>query len=434
MLNNPIMEQLKAKTQIYHAELETLPFAQALLNETLPLASYVGQLRVLAIIHAVLERELNQLNHHSIISPIWQSRHSRSAHLKADLAYWATHQVGDIAESIKQTFEITKKMRLYRVQTPLSLLGYLYVLEGATQGGAMLQPYLKRLFKLETTAGLAYYNSYGDAVVEQWHHFGKLMNQMVITIDAQTAVIEGAQTFYQDIIVLHKMLYPLPTKLSPLKVTSLNPEAGDHPIPTDPQEIIAALEAREQCWQEFPYYQWRYGERGQRFADSDGAWLVTLTHLEQSQLQQQINWLTRLLAQRGMPHITMQRHLEILYHKLVTLIPEKEATYHKLWVAAQHLANDRRQYFSDQQFDLLSQTFQDKVVNTAWATRLPNAGLLIVSAVVDEQNGLTHAVTSLLDWLTEAERFPTEWIQAVHDTVEATRQHVNQAPKGFKNP
>ena len=46
---------------------------------------------------------------------------------------------------------------------------------------------------------------------------------------------------------------------------------------------------------------------------------------------------------------------------------------------------------------------------------------LIVAAVCDQDAGITDAVASLRDWLTDTERFPEAWIAAVARTVQSAQ-------------
>jgi hypothetical protein len=49
---------------------------------------------------------------------------------------------------------------------------------------------------------------------------------------------------------------------------------------------------------------------------------------------------------------------------------------------------------------------------------------LIVAAVCDQAAGIADAVASLLAWLTDAERFPPQWIAAVSRTLDQARESV----------
>jgi hypothetical protein len=49
---------------------------------------------------------------------------------------------------------------------------------------------------------------------------------------------------------------------------------------------------------------------------------------------------------------------------------------------------------------------------------------LLISAVADERNGVEGAVPAILKWATDPNRFPEEWIEAVHRLISQARQCV----------
>jgi hypothetical protein len=53
-------------------------------------------------------------------------------------------------------------------------------------------------------------------------------------------------------------------------------------------------------------------------------------------------------------------------------------------------------------------------------------GSILVAAVADEAAGITRAVTSLQGWLTDSERFPPHWCEAVRTTLDHARTAVQQ--------
>ena len=61
-----------------------------------------------------------------------------------------------------------------------------------------------------------------------------------------------------------------------------------------------------------------------------------------------------------------------------------------------------------------------------WSARVPQTGALLVSAVADELEGSDGAVESLRPWLTDAARFPAEWIAAVEQTLAQARQQARR--------
>ncbi len=129
------------------------------------------------------------------------------------------------------------------------------------------------------------------------------MNDALNAPAVHDGVIEAAHDAFSGLEVLYTALYPLQSSQKKYHVARSNPEAGNHPIPEDEREIQAAIKASDRGWAEFGYYEQRYGQRGKLFSDSDVCWLVTLTRLDQNILHQQIDWLCRVLAARGMPSI-----------------------------------------------------------------------------------------------------------------------------------
>jgi hypothetical protein len=95
--------------------------------------------------------------------------------------------------------------------------------------------------------------------------------------------------------------FPIHNTVPFYNVSTINPEAGKHNIPEDKLEIEAAFRAGVTTWEEFPYYAWRYGLRGKQYTRSDSVWLVTLCDLEEEVVIEQVHWLGRVLASRGMP-------------------------------------------------------------------------------------------------------------------------------------
>ncbi|SDW24121.1 hypothetical protein [Thiocapsa roseopersicina] len=210
-----------------------------------------------------------------------------------------------------------------------------------------------------------------------------------------------------------------------LRATRLNPEAGAHPIPEDPREIAAALRASERVLAQYPYLLMRFGERGRRFADSDTAWLVTLVRHPPRRVNAQTAWLGEVLASRGIPRILLERHLVVLAEELRRVDTIRAEDADKLSVAAETLAARRRAWIEDAQLATIARSFEQRLDDT-WRERLPNSAEMIVSAVADEADGLTEAVSSTLGWLTDAERFPPAWIAAVEGALAQARASLKR--------
>lgn len=410
-----IMSRLKKETREYHSTLESFPFFKALIEHRLPLACYVGQLKALAVIHGLLENEMAASDDKHVLS-IWDERMRKVPLLQEDLQFFETRVISDTTVPIEAALALTQDIRRKRSEHSVTLLGYLYVLEGSTLGNRVHLIDISAAFYLNAPDGCRYYSSYGDQVRANWDRFSKKMNAVLTAPAIQSVVIEAAHEAFSGLEVLYTALYPLDESTKDFRAARINPEAGNHPIPENEPEIKAALRASDRAWAEFPYYEHRYGERGKRFSDSDTCWLATLTALDQESLQRQIDWLCRVLAVRGMPSLLMEHILRFLHEELTAVAPADEAIYEKLLISADILRKAREKRLPHPKLDALASEFE-AAVGSEMAEMYKNTGKLLGSAVADEKNGIKGAVAGLQKWLTDVDRFTNEWISAVNETI-----------------
>ena len=189
-----------------------------------------------------------------------------------------------------------------------------------------------------------------------------------------------------------------------------NAEAGSVPAPSDPLEILVARRSAAVVWRAVPYFELRYGERGQRFGLSDGAWLVTLAHMLPEIRDAQVEWLARVLAARGMPSWLVELQLAVSARVGRKLGWARASAMHD---AAQALAARRRTRLSDAAFDEAERRFRAAV----GPERLGRGtGRLVASAHVDVALGLCASTAACLDWLRDPARFSAPFRSAVEHT------------------
>lgn len=415
MAGRALMTELLEATRDAHDRLEALPYSVALSRHELPIESYVGHLRTMAVIHSVLEHEL-PVEFDTRIASVWDDSMRRLPALKRDLDYFASSNTRDIPASHTVANRIADRLFERSLESPLSMLGYLYVFEGSSLGGRVLSHWVSRTFNLTDGRGYAYLQPYGDDLQSHWQTFAGRMNQLQLSDRERAMIVDAAQEAFRLVSDLFDALYPFDNDALVFSVGGLNPEAGAHPIPQDPREIEAAQRAGSRCLAEYPYFVERYGERGRRFTDSDGAWLVTLATYDQARIDRQITWLAKVLATRGMPRNLLQRHLELLYEELQRLIPENETLYQKLLIASRRLGNERRGFIDDGTLLELAHRFADAVKNDKSADTSGVAAIL-VNAVIDEASGLTGTLDSVCSWFCEPSRFSPAWQAAVRHCV-----------------
>ncbi|MGA2228821.1 MAG: biliverdin-producing heme oxygenase [Syntrophobacteraceae bacterium] len=415
-----IMAKLKDRTKYYHAKLESLPYFRTLIDHKLPLDCYVGQLRALAIIHGVMEKEI-AASENKLVAAVWDERLKKLPLLEMDLEFFEPRVILDIPFAIEKAIAMTAKIRIRRLERPATLLGYLYVFEGSTLGNSLHNPDVSATFHLNNFDGCHYYSSYKDQLQSSWKLFLEKMNGALDDISLHDPIIEASQEAFDGLEELYSALYPPKRDNKSYHVTRINPEAGNHPIPDDEREIQAALIASARGWAEFPYYESRYGKRGKPFSDSDTCWLAALVNLDQEGIQKQIDWLGRVLASRGMPQIMLEQTLRFLHEELVKSVPDKETAYGKLLKAAEVLSEKRLEHISEKDFQILSNEFED-AVGFELANKYKNVGKLLVASVVDEKSGIEGSVSALQEWMNDNNRFSERWILAVNDIIMKSKQ------------
>ena len=84
------------------------------------------------------------------------------------------------------------------------------------------------------------------------------------------------------------------------------------------------MRAAKVAWEKYPYLEYRYGERGRRFTDSDSCWLVTLTRApRQVAVTKALEWLRTVLASRGIPTVILEFHLDAILRAVRVEFPEQ---------------------------------------------------------------------------------------------------------------
>lgn len=200
----------------------------------------------------------------------------------------------------------------------------------------------------------------------------------------------------------------------------VNPEAGAYPVTTDATLVRAAVRAAQRSIDTMPYYGARYGERGARFASSDSAWLISLAPLGTERAIQQVAWLSRVLAGRGMPSWLMELHL-------TELVAEVRGATHddavgSLPAAAEALARARRQHVDDDLLPLADTWAEDLAGN---GLPVPRTGALVAAATADVLVGFTDDDHALMDWLTAPDRVGPEVSAAIHEVRDRIRHRAS---------
>ncbi|PQP81210.1 biliverdin-producing heme oxygenase [Paenibacillus sp. PCH8] len=182
-----IMERLKSETAHYHRQVEQNPYAKAIMNQTVTLEEY----------RTYLEKFygfLKPLEDQAVQQPFWESTgldieiRGKAGLLEKDL-----HNLGATQEEIDQ---LPRCEELPDISTPARLFGYLYVIEGSTNGGQIMTKRLSQFLPIEADRGLEYFNAYGSETRTRWSEFMVLLQQSITSSEDHDPMVHSAsETF-----------------------------------------------------------------------------------------------------------------------------------------------------------------------------------------------------------------------------------------------
>jgi heme oxygenase len=411
---------LKKQTIELHNQAHKIPYIVNFLKNNFLLISYIGHLRALAIIYGTLEYQLSNLENQEI-KDFLGNYSPKLPLILSDLEYLKANEVKDIMPAICNALHVADKIMLNSVENPYKLLGYIYTLEGSLNGGNVLKKHIIETFNFQNGEATKYLSCFDEKFKSFWDNFVNNLNTKITDNQQKEDILTASNEIFIELMKIYEALFPIDEKALGNHITSLNPEAGNFPIPTNPLEIKAAISAGMNCWNEFPYYEKRYGERGRRFAVSDTVWLVTLSELEEEDAIKQVNWLANFLAIRGMPTFTMEFQIQALYHELSKSIPANEQKYLKLLKTSENIKSQRIIHINETIFENCNSIFYNnfdefKVSEKICLELKKNIGKLIASSIIDDKNKIPDVKNSLEIWLKRKDIFPENWIFAVEKT------------------
>ena len=421
----PLLDHLRSATWHRHEAFERFPFVISLVDGTLPLESYIGQLRGFAVIFSALGQALAQTASSATVRGAARIA-ARFDLLCADLAFFAPRLVPDILPAVRHALATARKIREVAATSPDALLGCLYVLEGTTKGNQVHLPDIIRCFHLQEDNGTSFYRGYGADTPSHWEEFRTIMNSAGEEI--ASAAVDGAAEMFDELERFHASLFPLAETECGFTATALNPEAGDHPVPQSREILQAALRAGRRCRDEFSYYERRYGERGRRFTDSDAAWLAALADQPAPVVADQVQWLGRVLSARGMPFLLMERQLELLIEELAGV--QSGVPTAALRAVLAELRQQRESGFSGSSNAEACGTVSH-CFSVSRSGAFPDLPLLFVAAQSDLRAGLPECMASLTTWLKSVSLVTEEELAAARKILASFQSGIAE-PSGSR--
>lgn len=185
------MYRLKEATQAYHRQVEAQVEA---FDGWAHSAQYVGLLRCFYGYYQPVEERLGALPWSTLGCDFNERR--KSQFLAQDLL--------TLGETVESLAHLPRCVDLPALATLTQGLGTLYVLEGATLGGAIILRRVQRTLAITPAQGGAFFYSYGERRSVMWQMFAALMNQYMMcdtstATDARAqAIIDAASATFQS--------------------------------------------------------------------------------------------------------------------------------------------------------------------------------------------------------------------------------------------
>lgn len=407
--------RLRTATIALHDQLEALPFFQALRAGELPGLAIVSFLRCLAILHAVLEGELARTADPAVAA---LARHARPKLplLAADLEAVGAPDMPSVMPAIGAALDHGAEI-LAGAADPLNLVGALYVFEGSQNGGFALKSAYASCLGLREDQ-LTYFGCYGAGTAAHWHAFSDALNVLGLEGEPADRAAQAAVRCFARLGTICAALHPYAAADLRHHVTAINFWAGDHAMPQDPLEIGLALRAGRTAWEQYPYLEQRFAERGRRFTSSDSCWLVALARQPAATACGNLGWLRTVLASRGIPTVILAAHLRAILQALAVEFAGEAGMRAGFERFLSALDAERQALDGAGMVARLVDRFDRRLRGCA-GPGVDSAAQLIASAWIDERSGIAGALAAVRGWFTDAERFPNDWIAAVNALLAA---------------
>lgn len=177
-VSNTLHAELKEKTQDFHEEIERVDLFKKITSETILLEEYISLIKKLYGFIYPCEQLIQSLNCKYLISD-----REKTALLEKDmLALQITHETSTCTTipSIKNHTEV---------------MGYLYVMEGATLGGQIIKKILEKRFPFLIGKGTHYFSGYGQRTKIMWNEFCENLNLITAEEERKKAIKTACLTY-----------------------------------------------------------------------------------------------------------------------------------------------------------------------------------------------------------------------------------------------
>jgi heme oxygenase len=181
-----IMQLLKEQTSTLHNQVEKAAFAKQIMDGSLTLAQYQHLIIKNYQLHKMVESQIARQ-----LTPEEQGKLQFEKRQKLHLLAKDLEGLG-----LDPTALLVQDDNDFAIQNIYEAIGAMYILEGSTLGGAVIQRHLAKNPAIGGEVAFHYYGCYGKETGEMWKQFAMFATMAVVTPETQEMVLQKAiETF-----------------------------------------------------------------------------------------------------------------------------------------------------------------------------------------------------------------------------------------------
>ena len=196
--------KLKEGTQALHDQAESGSFQIRMVNgelARLEFASFLGQMRH---VHATLDPALQAASTtDDRVAKIFNDSHLRLGRIDQDLSD-LSHT--DAMEPLPATAHFLEYINEMSERNPASLIGVLYVKEGATNGNKIVAKRLRDSMELDPGMAMGYLDPHGKDQRRCWTDFKGTLNELDLTDEEQQDCVAVAQETFRMVMDISRQI------------------------------------------------------------------------------------------------------------------------------------------------------------------------------------------------------------------------------------
>lgn len=186
---------LRTGTQDLHDVAEAGPFQKRMVDGELAREEYAAFLQQVRHVHAAFEPLLRSAaKTEPRVAQLLCDDHYRLAKIDRDLADLS---VGADAEPLDATRRFTDFITDAATKDPVSLVGVLYVKEGATNGNKVVAKRIRESLGLEPNVAMGYLDPHGADQRRRWTAFKASLDTLPLTDDEKSRCLEAARATFR---------------------------------------------------------------------------------------------------------------------------------------------------------------------------------------------------------------------------------------------